>query len=297
MHIGAEEDFGLCTTVWPRWAVEVAGETLDLLRTGEAPRLPQTEADATYAPSIRREELEVDWRRSAGQIACQIRAFSPRPGARTTHRGKLLKILAAHPSEEAGGIPGEIVEISSQGLRVQTGNASLMAQRVQPEGRTPMSASDYALGHRLREGEVLGEGTEIGPGKREAAEGARGVGSSDGKTLEERCEQAWDLKNQGEYEDAMSQFRGILQDSPSHARAHLGLGLVYCFVGLFDESIEEMKLAVECAPTWVDAHLNLAKTYAMLGQYDDAKLEFARVLELQPGHSEAKKQLAFIEAV
>ncbi len=119
------------------------------------------------------------------------------------------------------------------------------------------------------------------------------MGSNDGKTLEERCEQAWELKNEGQYDDAMAQFKAILEDNPSHARAHLGLGLVYCFVGLFDESIDEMKLAVECAPTWVEGHLNLAKTYAMLGLYDEAKVEFNCVLELQPDHSEAKKQLAF----
>jgi tetratricopeptide (TPR) repeat protein len=123
------------------------------------------------------------------------------------------------------------------------------------------------------------------------------VGSSDGGTLEERCEQAWELKNQGQYDDAMAQFRAVLEESPSHARAHLGLGLVYCFVGMFDESIDEMKLAADCAPTWVDAHLNLAKTYAMLGMYEEAKVEFNRVLELQPGHPEAKKQLAFFETV
>ncbi len=119
------------------------------------------------------------------------------------------------------------------------------------------------------------------------------MGSNDGKTLEERCEQAWGLKNEGQYDDAMAQFKEILLDNPGHARAHLGLGLVYCFVGLFDESIDEMKLAVECAPTWVEGHLNLAKTYAMLGMYDEAKVAFNRVLELQPEHSEAKKQLAF----
>ncbi len=122
------------------------------------------------------------------------------------------------------------------------------------------------------------------------------MGSSDGGTLDERCEQAWELKNLGQYEDARARFQEVLQDSPSHARAHLGLGLVYCFVGMFDESIDEMKLAVDCAPTWVDAHLNLAKTYAMLGLYDEAKVEFGRVLELQPGHPEAKKQLAFFES-
>jgi tetratricopeptide (TPR) repeat protein len=121
------------------------------------------------------------------------------------------------------------------------------------------------------------------------------VASSDSSGLEKRCDQAWELKNQGQYDDAMTQFKLVLGDYPSCARAHLGLGLVYCFVGMFDEAVEELKLAVDCDPTWVEAHLNFAKTYAMLGLYDEAKVEFMCVLELQPGHPEAKKQLAFFE--
>jgi tetratricopeptide (TPR) repeat protein len=119
------------------------------------------------------------------------------------------------------------------------------------------------------------------------------VGSGDGGTVDERCEQAWQLKNEGQYDEAMAQFRELLTEQPGCARAHLGLGLVYCFVGLFDESVGEMRLAVECDPACVDAHLNLAKTYAMLGMYDEAKVEFGRVLELQPGHAEASKQMAY----
>jgi protein O-GlcNAc transferase len=123
------------------------------------------------------------------------------------------------------------------------------------------------------------------------------VGSGDGRTIEERCEQAWQLKNEGQYDEAMAQFQELVAEQPSHARAHLGLGLVYCFVGMFDESVDEMKLAVECDPNCVDGHLNLAKTYAMLGMYEEAKLEFGRVLELQPGHAEAKKQLAYFASM
>jgi len=121
------------------------------------------------------------------------------------------------------------------------------------------------------------------------------VGAGGADNFEERCDQAVELKNQGRYEEAAAQFEQLLACQPNHARAHLGLGLVYCFVGRFEESLEELKRVVECDPEWVDAHLNLAKTYAMLGMYDDARAEFNRVLELHPGHPEAKKQLSYFE--
>jgi tetratricopeptide (TPR) repeat protein len=122
-----------------------------------------------------------------------------------------------------------------------------------------------------------------------------GVGSGEAGNLEQQCEQAMELKNQGRYDEAMAQFQAVLNCKPDHAPAHLGLGLVYCFIGMFDESLEELKRAVECDPAWVDARLNLAKTYAMLGMYDEARVEFNQVLALHPGHPEAKKQLSYFD--
>jgi len=122
------------------------------------------------------------------------------------------------------------------------------------------------------------------------------VGAGEAGNLEQRCDQAIELKNQGRYEEALERFQEVLAAEPDHAGAHLGLGLVYCFVGRFDESLEELKRAVECEPDWVDARLNLAKTYAMLGMYDEARVEFNQVLTLHPGHPEAKKQLGYLDS-
>jgi len=124
-----------------------------------------------------------------------------------------------------------------------------------------------------------------------------GVGRDECAELERRCDRALDLKNQGQYDEALGEFEQILAASPEHARSHLGFGLVLCFVGRFDESLEELKRAVECDPESVEGHLNLAKTYAMLGMYEEARSGFGRVLELQPNHPEAKKQLAYFEGI
>lgn len=121
------------------------------------------------------------------------------------------------------------------------------------------------------------------------------MGAAEAQDLERRCEQAMELKNQGQYDEAAAKFQEVLERQPDYARAHLGLGLVYCFVGRFEESLEELKLAVECDPDWVDGHLNLAKTYAMLGMYEEARVEFNQVLSLHPDHPEAKKQLGYFE--
>jgi len=159
LTIGAEEDFGSLHDRLAALGREAAVEAVDLLRRGKAPRLPQIEREATYAPSIRREELVMDWGRSAVELERMVRAFSPRPGARTTRGGKLLKVLAARADKKAGGgggIPGTIVEAIPDGFSVEAGSGRLLVLRVQPAGRTPMSAGDYVKGYHLASGERLG---------------------------------------------------------------------------------------------------------------------------------------------
>ena len=123
------------------------------------------------------------------------------------------------------------------------------------------------------------------------------MGKDECAELERRCDRAMEMKNQGQYDEALVEFEQILAGHPEHARSHLGFGLVLCFVGRFDESLEALKRAVECDPGSVDGHLNLAKTYAMLGMYEEARSGFGRVLELQPNHPEAKTQLAYFEGI
>ena len=120
--------------------------------------------------------------------------------------------------------------------------------------------------------------------------------STTSENLEEHYQRAAAHKNVGEYEQAMSEFRYVLERRPDHLNARIGLGLVYGFAGMFDESLAELKLAVEADPSSVDALLYLAKTLCMLGLYEEARERFARILQLQPGHCEAEKQLAFLAA-
>jgi Flp pilus assembly protein TadD len=118
---------------------------------------------------------------------------------------------------------------------------------------------------------------------------------------QEMIEQHYQLgmahKNEGRYEEAVAEFKAILELDPDHPGAHLGLGLVYGFTGMFDESIEEMARAVQLRPDWAEAHMDLAKTYCMLGMFDEARTEFTQVMELtgpdHPFYAEARKQLAF----
>jgi len=120
------------------------------------------------------------------------------------------------------------------------------------------------------------------------------VSQRQGEMVEQDFEKAMESKGKGDYEHAIAQFKRILEKEPKHARAHLNLGLVYGFVGMFDDSLSELERAAQCDPSSVEAYLSLGKTLCMLGMYDDAKKNFEAVLQLQPGHWEAKKQLSYL---
>ena len=69
-------------------APETLLESLDLLAKGKAPRTPQDNSLATFAPKLKREDGNIDWSDPADAIDRKIRAFNPWPGAFMTHRSE-----------------------------------------------------------------------------------------------------------------------------------------------------------------------------------------------------------------
>src|SRR5260370_21974051 len=61
-------------------APETLLEALKLLAQGNAPRVPQDNALATYAPKLSRENGRIDWTEPAKVVERKIRAYNPWPG-------------------------------------------------------------------------------------------------------------------------------------------------------------------------------------------------------------------------
>ncbi|MGD0669957.1 MAG: methionyl-tRNA formyltransferase [Bryobacteraceae bacterium] len=131
-------------------------EALDALAAGRIVPQPQDNAQATYAPMLKKEDGRIDWSRSAAQIHHQVRGMQPWPGAYSIFRGGALHVWRARPTEAgAGHPPGTLIRIKP--LVVACGAGALELIEVQMEGRKRMSAADFANGQRLVENETLGE--------------------------------------------------------------------------------------------------------------------------------------------
>jgi methionyl-tRNA formyltransferase len=66
---------------------------------------PQDNAQATYAPMLKKEDGRIDWSRSAAQIHNQVRGMQPWPGAYSIFRGAALHVWRARPTEAGAGHP------------------------------------------------------------------------------------------------------------------------------------------------------------------------------------------------
>lgn len=108
------------------------------LRTGLGTPVPQS-GEVTHAAKISRDELKIDWSRTAEEIRRQVRAVR----AFTEIDGQRLRVLEVDlgPSDSALAIG----VVDSQGC-VGTGDGTVSLRRVQPEGKSAMDADSWLRG-------------------------------------------------------------------------------------------------------------------------------------------------------
>jgi len=136
--------------------VEAIIESIDLIRKGKAPRIPQDESQATYERPCREKDALIDWAQPIVKVYNLIRGTNPQPGATTSLRGQKLKIFDCDLiMQRVSAVSGEIIESSDKGIAVAGRGGYLLVKRVQPQGQPKMSASEYALKVNLRAGERL----------------------------------------------------------------------------------------------------------------------------------------------
>ena len=111
--------------------VEVVLESVELIKAGKAPSIPQDESLATYEPPCRDQHAQVDFRKPAREVHNLIRGCDPQPGAYATLAGKRLRLY--EPAFEATASkepPGTIVSIDDGGMRIALEGATLTIKRV-----------------------------------------------------------------------------------------------------------------------------------------------------------------------
>ena len=115
------------------------------------PPTPQPEAGVTYAAKIDKAEARLDFSGTAARVDCQVRAFSPTPGAWFEHQGERVRVLAAEVAE-GGGKPGTVLD---DRLTIACGEGAIRPLRVQRAGRSAMNSLDFLRGFAIPAGTRL----------------------------------------------------------------------------------------------------------------------------------------------
>jgi len=137
-------------------SVSALDEALRLFKEGRLKPKPQASEGVSLAPLIKKEEGFFTFEEPAEGIIRKLKAFYPWPGLYTRFKGKILKVHRAklHPLKEKAR-PGEILEVSKEGLLVATSEGALWLEEVQLEGKKRVSAYDFAIGQRLKIGDLF----------------------------------------------------------------------------------------------------------------------------------------------
>ena len=122
---------------------------------------PQPEEGVSHVGKIFKSDGLIDWTRPARGIWCQVRAYTPWPGAFVRPgegaARKILKFWKTEVDEDLSGRPGEILAADKEGVVVACGKGALRILTLQPEGGRRMTASEFLTGHRLNVGELISQ--------------------------------------------------------------------------------------------------------------------------------------------
>ncbi len=133
--------------------------TLDGIADGSLRPRPQPAEGVSHAPKLTVTDARIDFDQPALAVDRRIRACTPEPGAWTAFGGERLKLSPVRPVEQPGdGAPlaaGQLL-IGRQAVLVGTASTPVRLGSVQPAGKKPMPAADWARGLRLESGAHLG---------------------------------------------------------------------------------------------------------------------------------------------
>lgn len=113
----------------------------------------------TIAKKFNKEDGLINWGNKAEAIHNQVRSMVDFPTAYTHYNQKMIKITETGvlTKENTARQTGEVVNVSKEGIEVQTGEGTILLKRVKPESKGIMNAYDFANGTKIKAGMKFGE--------------------------------------------------------------------------------------------------------------------------------------------
>ncbi len=137
--------------------VEAMVEALDMVRNGNAPKIVQDEAEATYESWCRKDDAQIDWNKPVQEIWNLIRGADPQPGAWSTLNGQEVYIYDGKKhTGDTGTTPGHVTAVNANSFTVATQGGAIEILRVRPEGGKKVAAEEFIGSVALQPGARFG---------------------------------------------------------------------------------------------------------------------------------------------
>jgi len=132
-------------------AAKLSCDTVESIKSGNAVRTAQNNADATYAPMLSKALSPIDWTQSLRYIIDHVRGLIPWPVATAVIQNKNFKIYRVEEcNKKTDAVPGTILALTKKGLEVACGGGDVaLITQLQAEGGKRMAAADYFRGHPI----------------------------------------------------------------------------------------------------------------------------------------------------
>ncbi|MCY6372358.1 methionyl-tRNA formyltransferase [Clostridium ganghwense] len=131
-------------------------ETINKMIAGDIERIKQNDSETCYASMLDKKIGNIDWNMNAVDINNLIRGLNPWPVAYTHYDDKAMKIHKAEIlAEESNSIPGTIINVSEEGIKVACSSGSLLIKEIQFPGKKVLKVEQYIRGNNIEKGTVL----------------------------------------------------------------------------------------------------------------------------------------------
>jgi methionyl-tRNA formyltransferase len=122
--------------------------SLPAYATGKLRATPQDpDSTPTYSRKLYKDDGYLDWKKSAGELEREIRAFVGWPGSYTTMNGIKTIVTRGHVEDIAG--QAGVIEIINRQLVVHCNKQALVIDRLKPAGKKEMSSADFLRGYSI----------------------------------------------------------------------------------------------------------------------------------------------------
>jgi len=133
--------------------VALLKENLAPIANGSLKPIPQDETQVSFAYNLNSSQEKIDWTKSAIEIVQFIRALSPTPIAYTLMKDQRYKIGQAEvvSPTDVRATPGTVLELSAQGIVVQTRMGTIRILEIQRPGKKMLPANLYFRNPNLKD--------------------------------------------------------------------------------------------------------------------------------------------------